>query len=214
MLFLETWSWVMYKSVPSLAAGDVRAFLRWAPRIFVLAGVAWPHCKCKQASHGRWLLGTSLLQDFLTSCHFSFPSLLSTLLLAILLCQLCQSLHLFCVPSKFINPVENSPLFSAGLMDIIASWRICWAPEGDRWLERRKGDVKDFPLLVKWNTYRGWSLFLVLTLHAAQSPFSRALNRVPAFKLVLFRTKAAVLNHTRTFKSFYSQAYLLSFWLQ
>lgn len=151
---------------------------------------------------------------------FSFPSLCPALgheslaRMAIRECHLCQSPHLFCEPSPLINPAENSPLLSPGLLDIIASWRICWAPEEDRWLERRKGNVKAFPLLVEVNSYHGWSPFVALALHAAQRPFNRALNHVPAFKLVLFRTKAAVLNHTRTFESFYPQAYLLSFSLQ
>lgn len=176
---------------------------------------AWPHCKRKQPSHGRWLLGMSLLQDFLTSCGYSFPSLYPALgyaTLAVLLCQLCQSPHLFCELTQLTNPSENSPLFSVGLMDIIASWRICRAPGEDRRLERRKGHVKDFPLL-EVSSSRGWSPFTALTLHAAQRPF-RALNHVPAFKLVLFGTKATVLNHTRTSESFYPQPYLLSFWLQ
>lgn len=210
MLFLETCSQVIYKSVPSLVAGDVRALLRRAPSSFVLAGVCCVASLQSQTGSPWEVAAPGFPHPLSLLFPFFFPSLYPALGHSVVPALLISTP--FFVSQLSLSIQQKTP--HCFPQDIIASWRICWAPEEDRWLERRKGDVKDFPLLVKLNSYHGWSPFLALTLHAAQSPFSRALNHVPAFKLVVFRTKATVLNHTRTFKSFYPQAYLLSFWLQ
>lgn len=67
-----------------------------------------------------------------------------------------------------------------------------------------KGRCEGFPSSVE--SEHVWLLFMALALLAAWSPFSRALNHAAAFKLMLFRTKATVLNHIRTSNSFYPWA--------
>lgn len=101
----------------------------------------------------------------------------------------------FCEPTELVKPAENSPLCSPGFMDMIASWRICQAPEEDRWLEWEGFPSSDGTVTTADPLSWHWPF-------KQQDPFSRALNHVPTFKLVLFRTKATVLKHTRTFESF------------
>lgn len=104
---------------------------------------------------------------------FSFPFLYPAFhhaSLPIHFCQLCQSPQLCCEPARFISAAEDSQLFYSSC---IFSWlngdNCPQSAEEDRWLERTKGDVKDFPLLLKVNTSGCFSWHLPFSRHGVHS---------------------------------------------
>lgn len=133
-------------------ASDVRAFIRRSPSHLALAGVG--HVASLWAWSGRWMrllgihcsrissvvvISLSLLPSLLSpTVGHTFLAVVPTLLISMPLCE----------QAEIIDTAENSifmlGIFSAGLMDKLASWWICLAPEEDMQWARRKGVLKDF----------------------------------------------------------------------